>query len=997
MKAGKCFRTWHTYMGVAVVGAMAFAVSVQGSPRAGERGKSDGKSGTTRLVTGPSAHMNDAISAGPGTAMILQPVGPKTQPPSSYPAGSSIVAQTLTLSSVPHRVWMEILATGYSTTNSPDCLKTIQARIDAEDLQGNGGGYFGTAADCAGNPANGASLMNAVEPCVNAASCRANLSGLAGPCFAGEPTGCSLGICTYGFQNQCNPAWICAGFGSIPAADQSTINFRCGATVNDPDPTICMNDFAPSYVGELAIDVPAGAKGTYTLDFNTGNESFMNDGNPPPNNNIPILSFVPAILKIGCGSCCFGVGGAAPGCADTLSAAECAALAQPSIFTADGTCLNPPTDDGCCGCLTNADCNDSDACTSDLCSNCVCSNPPVGTWDPLTECCNAADGSQDTLGCSDQCEAASCTLPGNRGDAQCLPRTGESCDDDNPCTYDDTCANGAGSCAGLDANGVACLDSADCAAATGVGYPCIDGFCNCTLTPDLEIVIAQEVGDHCFDEGEKVVACVHIAASSSPVNGGQILLGYDPLCLDYLGTIEQIPYTNSVYGPVVNEGAGTVFVAVGVEFGTGNGPNGSADLVCFSFTKIGECNTCRICPLNNNPQNTYLTDDQGQRITVNPVCSKYIFDTSDMDLTTPGNIKTNVDCDRPTAVECWDAPSATDECGNATVFCRGEHESGLQYDSDTVNGACGEFPIGASSFCCYAVSDGPCGTIVGCPPDTNCADADQNGKPDGCWTVTVNDETSLDITVGLSPEGGKVPNGTTRCIKFTLYSNCVQEPLVFSDDVTFGGLFDFLGKSTGKIKIPGSGQWDCITAQDQLHTLRACYLFDGDDDCVDGQLNASFSGDPRLGGNWLIGGNLDGWKKDDPNANPSLDVIDILDFGTFVFQYLVAYPSGSTPCGTAGPNADINGDGVVDLDDYAFVAANFLVSAKQCCCGPQAASAVGVTEISVAQLRADGNADLAAGDLNGDGLLNLADMAAFDQGVRPITKTGKGGSRSGSR
>jgi hypothetical protein len=295
---------------------------------------------------------------------------------------------------------------------------------------------------------------------------------------------------------------------------------------------------------------------------------------------------------------------------------------------------------------------------------------------------------------------------------------------------------------------------------------------------------------------------------------------------------------------------------------------------------------------------------------------------------------------------------------------------------------------------------------VGCPPDTSCVDLDDNGKPDGCWTVTVNDETSLDILVGLSPTSQSKPgDNLTRCISFTLYSNCIQEPLTFSDDVTFGGLFQFVGKSKGKIKIPGSGQFDCITAQDKLHTLRACYTF-GEDDCEGGQLNASFSGDPRLGGNWLIGGNLDGWKKDIEGANPSLDVIDILDWGTFASQYLTDYGSGDTPCGTtglghgdlAGPNADINGDGTVDLDDYAFISSNFLVNSKQCCCGPQAASAIAVTEISVAQLRADGLGELAAGDLNSDGLLNLADMAAFDQGVRPTTKTSvKGGSRSGSR
>lgn len=979
MKAGKGFSTWHSCMSVAVVGAMAFAVSVQGSPRAGERGKTDGKSGTSRLVTGPSAHINDAIAGG-GASMIFQPVAPKTDPASNYPAGTTIVGTTITMGSVPSRVWLEVHATGWPSA-SGQCARTVQARIDAADVEMNGGGYSGANADCGGQPATGAGdITNAVQPCANTAVCRQTMSGRTSGCFAGEPNACSAGFCPYGFIDGCDPEYIAAGFNNIPAADTATMNFRGGTTLNEPEDA-CMNDFAPSYVATVVIEVPANAKGTYTLDFGIS-ESFLLNGQAAPNNNIPIASFVPAIVKIACGSCCFGVGGAAPGCANSLSATECAAQPQPAIFTPDGSCLNPPTDDGCCACLNNGQCNDGDACTTDVCNNCVCSNAPKASWDQVTECCDAATGAETTLGCADQCEAASCSAGGTRGTAICTATAGASCDDDNPCTYADTCAGGAGSCAGSDANTVACVDSADCAAATGVGYPCIDGFCNCTLTPDLDIEIVDLGEENCFQAGEKVTACVHVAASSSPVNGGQFLIGYDNSCLDYNSTIQAEPYTNSVYGPVVNEAAGSIFVAVGVEFGAGDGPNGNADLVCFSFTKIGNCNTCQICPLNNNPQNTYLTDNEGQRITVAANCSKAIYDESALVLTVPGNSKTNVDCDRPTAVESWDAPSATDECGNATVTCTGEHESGLQYSSDVATNG-GELPVGASSFCCTATSDGPCGSTT-----------------EGCWTVTVNDETSLDINVGLSPTSQSKPGDSlTRCIKFTLYSNCVQEPLVFSDDVTFGGMFDFVGKSTGKIKIPGSGQWDCITAQDQLHTLRSCFTFASNgSDCVGGQLHASFVGDPRLGGNWLIGGNLDGWKKDDPNANPSLDVIDILDFGTFVAEYLSNYGSTDTPCGTAGPNADINGDGIVDLDDYAFVSSNFLVSAKQCCCGPQTASANAITEISVAQLRADGYADLVSADLNGDGLLNLADMASFDQGVRPSKKSStKGGSRAGSR
>ena len=142
MKAGNGFKTWHSCMSVAVVGALALAVSVQGSPRAGERDKTDGKSGATRLVTGPSAHINDAIAAGPGATIAMVPINPTTIPASSYPAGSSISGSTLTLSSVPARTWWEYRITGWA----PQGLKTAQVRHDSS-------GQMGSVADCAGGSA----------------------------------------------------------------------------------------------------------------------------------------------------------------------------------------------------------------------------------------------------------------------------------------------------------------------------------------------------------------------------------------------------------------------------------------------------------------------------------------------------------------------------------------------------------------------------------------------------------------------------------------------------------------------------------------------------------------------------------------------------------------------------------------------------------------------------------------------------------------------------
>jgi hypothetical protein len=335
------------------------------------------------------------------------------------------------------------------------------------------------------------------------------------------------------------------------------------------------------------------------------------------------------------------------------------------------------------------------------------------------------------------------------------------------------------------------------------------------------------------------------------------------------------------------------------------------------------------------------------------------------------------------------------------LSCRGATDTGFSYGKNTpiVMGG-GVFPQGASSFCCYAWAKDKCEQVVGCPGAANDCGLGTSGKPVGCWTVQVNDETSMDIDIGLEPPTTTTnQNGTlTRCIEFCLYANCIEDPLCFQDDVTFGGIFNFTGKSQGKIKIPGKGNWDCITAQDQLHSLRSCCR--ADEGCLycDGpQLVADFTGDPELGGNWLIGGNLDAYKKDVPKA--SLNLIDILDFGMFVSEYQVCYADKSPDCHD-GPHADINGDGCVGLADYNFIIKNFLVSSKDCCCVGDAASApTPLAEVSVDELRQMGMGDLVVADLNGDGLVNAEDMDAFTQGARPAKtpndRRGGKGLRSG--
>jgi hypothetical protein len=276
----------------------------------------------------------------------------------------------------------------------------------------------------------------------------------------------------------------------------------------------------------------------------------------------------------------------------------------------------------------------------------------------------------------------------------------------------------------------------------------------------------------------------------------------------------------------------------------------------------------------------------------------------------------------------------------------------------------GVFPQGRFFFDC-AIDD----------EDAICADG---GTCE--WTVRVSDETTLDVVVQLSPNVKNVE--FDRCICFDLYTSCSPKKYERScSTLTFGGPFQIAGHFDGAVKVPKVGNLACLAARDRQHSICAA---DADVACVDGHYVSEFKGDPFLGGNWLTQGNL--------NRD---DIIDILDFGTFLGQMNKnPEPGPDKDCadndGEGNTHGDMNGDGVVDAADYTFIQINFLSHCKNPCCpGEEAGSAVeGITEITVKQLRAMGLEDLIVADLNNDGVLNTDDMAAFAQGARPKA-TGK--------
>ncbi len=289
------------------------------------------------------------------------------------------------------------------------------------------------------------------------------------------------------------------------------------------------------------------------------------------------------------------------------------------------------------------------------------------------------------------------------------------------------------------------------------------------------------------------------------------------------------------------------------------------------------------------------------------------------------------------AVVTFALPTATDNCDAApSIVC------------DWASGA--TFPIGTTLVTCTA------------------ADACANSTP--CtFQVTVNPTNEMQVAVEIA--GGIIfPASFSRCITFELWDCAGGGPAaVVSKTLTFAN-----GVAVGTIE-PSCGVYACVTARDELHTLRTT---DADNFAiVSGQYMADFTNQSAFGGDddALVSGNLN----DD-------FFIDILDFGVFSAQWLVNYGSGDAPCSTAFPHADVNGDGVVNNAELSFIQINFLETNEANCCGAEgspASSQTPVTDISVKDLIRSGRGDLAAGDLNGDGRLNQDDVAAFLSGVRP--------------
>lgn len=290
---------------------------------------------------------------------------------------------------------------------------------------------------------------------------------------------------------------------------------------------------------------------------------------------------------------------------------------------------------------------------------------------------------------------------------------------------------------------------------------------------------------------------------------------------------------------------------------------------------------------------------------------------------------------------------ATDACGPVTVtYARSDNPALSLLDP---------FPAGATTTVTWTATD----SVGNSSTDTQ--------------TVTVDGASILEVAVQLQSVVEAVP--FDRCITFEFTPTGGGAPIVVNEVMTFTA-----GIGVASIEVP-CGSYECLTARDQLHTLRRT---DNDDFGISGPVFvADFTSSGGPADDSLIGGNLN---------NDTF--IDILDFGVFIGQFGTS-PGASTTCGTAAPHADVTGDGVVGVGDFTFIQINFLEFAEVNCSGFLLQNPTGpgvahhapmpapVESIDVDDLAGIGMADLAQADLNADGVLDARDVTAFLGGARP--------------
>jgi hypothetical protein len=429
----------------------------------------------------------------PTPILAVNPVNPPPGMP-QYPVGVTINGNELTIvrnNKLGFRAWFHVQISNWDPLHNGPRMAAYQVKIDCT-------GYYHS--DCLDvNPdtgLDGLDLIPAVQTCSINADCRST-----GPTGFGEAwVKCIGGFCENGYLDAlgtgvpspegAGQSWCAADGCHGTGVGVGTCNYYYFSLSDNV--LGHLDEGGLYYGGTLVLDLPAGAKGKCTVNLNPAETFSAAPGSPPI--DISTLAENGFVVNYMTGSCCYGLGTPAAGCADgtplgggvCLNQSDCAAMPQPNVFTSGQVCDNPPTADGCCECVVGPDptCDDGDACTIESCNNCHCERQPKFGFDPATQCCDRITGAVATRIDADQCTTDTCSFGGSRGVPQhILSPLGTPCNDWNVCTVNDACdgvrPESTGGCGGTDLYTAACEDAL-CPETNPNGVPC-DDLNPCTM------------------------------------------------------------------------------------------------------------------------------------------------------------------------------------------------------------------------------------------------------------------------------------------------------------------------------------------------------------------------------------------------------------------------------------------------------------------------------------------------------------------------------------
>ncbi len=714
----------------------------------------------------------------------------------------------------------------------------------------------------------------------------------------------------------------------------------------------------------------------------------------------------------------------------------------------DGSCSNNDVCDGIETCDAVLDCqpgtpivvDDGVGCTDDVCdpiaglvstpndANCdnglFCDGAEI--CDAVTDC---GPGVAPDCSLAGNCEAFAC----DELNDQCVG--GQL--DNLACATDADCQlyNPAGVCNGSSLCEFACVADAECDSAAGLAPngECVGNLCTCSEVADVDMCLTAVVdnvvvpNDDCYDLGSEVVVQVLMdgpLAAADAVAGAQFFVQYDSsvLALNSIepGGSDPAGDGNATFvfelfedtNPADCAGGGCIDYAVGNDpFGLKISSTGPAVVAVIRFTAIAKCETDgdAVCYREHNPMTGYGT---GAGDLVIPIslqnggtgcCTGTININGDAPVFTcpfpNGSInEVNADCGVTTRTMSYGPINATDECGglgfDPLTDCSITFFPGCVDDGDCgAGGTCGIDGICVNDL--VANYDSYLDCTDGCVFEAgryvyDCNATSKCGLSSDCDFEIINSGLNtlvVDIEVSPTMDPGDAFNPLTRCFDIRLLACDAQPPLEFNAQVDvilgLGGAVGTAGHGTFTLKVPVAN-WDCIEAGDPLHTLRSTSSVE----CLNNEAwYAAFKGSPTINpqAHWLTGGNLNG------------DVrIDIADFTAYISAATNVgtydsngdtIPDGSSGC-VGGIHADINGDGIVNLFDFSFIAINFFQNDKaRCedtiCAGGAAATAPSERprdRMSVRALVQSGLEDAALADFNGDGFVDLTDMQLYLDG-----------------